>query len=155
VAGAIILDATAIAFLLDGALGGDGSSPPALAPEGLTGPQRALIGRLMGAVPPALSAVLEATLGMRIKKPAAGDEAPAPSDVIALRLRLGEGGSAGSVLLVIGRDALVSAAGATRRAAGVDPILAAALGTVEIELVVELGRVRLSLQEVASLRVGH
>lgn len=153
VAAALLCDAAAVAFLLDGALGGDGSSPPTLTPEGLTGPQRALLQRVIAGIVPGFSATLEAGLGLTLRRPTPPDE-PLPKDVTALRFRLGEGGVGGCVALALGRQAMLAAASPARRSSASDPILTAALGAVEIEIVVELGRLRLTLGEVASLRVG-
>lgn len=150
---ALVLDATAVAFLLDGALGGDGSSPPALTPEGLTGPQRALLGRVLGGVVPAFSAVLEGGLGVKLKRREGEGEGSRDDRLIVLRFRLGEGGAGGVVALGLSQVALVGAAPG-KKSDALDPVLAAALGEATLELVVELGRVRLTLPEVAALRVG-
>lgn len=150
---ALVLDATAVAFLLDGALGGDGSSPPALTPEGLTSPQRALLGRVLGGVVPAFSAVLEGGLGVKLKRREGEGEGSRDDRLIVLRFRLGEGGAGGVVALGLSQVALVGAAPG-KKSDALDPALAAALGEAPLELVVELGRVRLTLPEVAALRVG-
>lgn len=150
---ALVLDAAAVAFLLDGALGGDGSNPPALAPEGLTGPQRALLGRVLGGVVPAFSAVLEGGLGVKLQRRAGEGEGARDDRMIVLRFRMGEGGAGGVVALALAQGALVGAAPG-KKADALDPVLATALGEAPLELVVELGRVRLTLPEVAALRVG-
>lgn len=153
---ALLLDAPAVAFLLDGALGGNGANPPALAAEGITGPQKALLGRILGTVVPAFSAPLEAAMGLRLRRPAAGDDLDAPATVAALRFRLGEDGVGGSIALTLASGALLACAAPGKKSApgGFDPVLAAALGNCELELVAELGRVKLTLHQLAGLHVG-
>jgi flagellar motor switch protein FliM len=153
-AAVLSVDAIAVAFLLDGALGGSGSSPPALAAEGLTGPQRALLGRLLAGLVPAFAAVLEAGLGVRLRKPATPDEEGRVAPLILVRFRLGEAGAAGTVTLALAREAILSSSSAGRRTDAMNALVAAALGAVELELIVELGRVRLTLRDLAALRVG-
>ena len=63
--GAIVLDAGLIALILDGVLGGDGSSPPQLEPAGLSPPQVALIARVIDGVVRSFSEVLSKRLGDR------------------------------------------------------------------------------------------
>jgi hypothetical protein len=150
----LLLDAAAVAFLLDGALGGDGSSPPTLAPDGITGPQRALLGRVLAGVVPAFSSVMEAALGLRFKKREAGDDGSREEPVIALRFRLGEGGAGGTIVLALAKAALLGASSPGRKAGAFDPAVAAALAEAPLLLVAELGRIRLTLGEVAELQVG-
>jgi hypothetical protein len=153
---ALLLDAPAVAFLLDGALGGNGANPPALAAEGITGPQKALLGRILATVVPAFSAALEAGLGLKLKRPTPGDDHGPPDTVAALRFRLGEEGVGGSISLTLAPAALLagSAPGKKAAAGGFDPVLGAALGNCELELVAELGRVKLTLHQLAGLQVG-
>jgi flagellar motor switch protein FliM len=154
VRGSLIFDAKAIAFLFDGALGGDGSAPPVLGPDELTRAQRALITRCVSGVVPALSAVLEAELGLALRRLDAAEEAPGEAELAVLRWGLGEDGQGGGVVLALDRAALLGAP--TERAwdGVIAPAVVRALGAVELLLVAELGRVRLSLGELAALRVG-
>lgn len=151
---ALIVDAVAVAFLLDGALGGDGSSPPALSPDGITGPQRALLGRVLAGVTPAFSSVLEAGLSRTLKRREANEEAPRDEPMIALRFKLGNDGVGGVIVLVLSTSALLGASGPGRKQGTFDPVVAAALSEAPLELVVELGRVRRALGDIVSLRVG-
>jgi flagellar motor switch protein FliM len=154
--GALILDAGAIAMVLDGVLGGDGKSPPKLNPEGLSPPQVALIARVIDGAVRSLSDVLSKKFGFELKAaPPDGDVASSEGAPIACSFELGSGETIGKVVLLIAKEALVGAgddhvAAPSARDAGV----ASVLEEVELELVVELARIRLSLGHLAALKVG-
>lgn len=153
--GAIVLDAEALTFLLDGALGGDGSAPAPCPPGGLTAAQRALLGRILGGVVSALSAAVAAHGGPALSaRRASDDDEPGGDPAIVLRLRLGREGEHGAVAFLLPRAAFRGDAQAGT-APDIDPRVAAALGAVELDVVVELGRVRIPLRDLAALQVGH
>ncbi len=155
--GVLLLDAHAIALFLDGALGGDGLSIPDLNPTGLTRPQSALISGLSGGIVRAFSEALSPAIGVRMECRAAGvDQATAESAPIACVLELGEGERCGHVILLLPKEVLLAAAGESDPPAGVgiDPGIIAVLEDVELDLVVDLGRVRMRLGDVAALKIG-
>jgi flagellar motor switch protein FliM len=155
--GALFLDAAACAFLLDGALGGDGSQPPTLDPTALSAAQSALIARVAEGVVGAASATLGAIAGFRLLRlPHTPGATPADAPSIALRLGLGDAGSFGTVVLAVGRDALLASGAAmpSARRDAIEPRVAATLEDVELEVVAELGRVRMKLGELSALAVG-
>jgi flagellar motor switch protein FliM len=155
VRGQLIFGAEAVSYLLDGLLGGDGSAPPQLSPEGLTGPQRVLLGRIADGVVQALSASCDAVAGFRLIKVAVAMDEIDDGALLAVSFRLGADGESGRIVLALGKDALLGGITPKPRGVGLDPRVAAALGAVEIELVAELGQVRMKLGDLAALRVGH
>ena len=153
---AIVIDAVANAFLLDGVLGGDGSKPPELDPKGLSGPQSALLGRIAQRISETFSAALGTTAGFGFTRlpPSAGGPPP-DTQFAALKLSLGEEGKHGSLMLLVSKEALQTRTAApTSRAQAFDPRIAATMREAEIDLIVELGRVSMSLGAVSELRVG-
>jgi flagellar motor switch protein FliM len=155
--GALFFDAAACAFLLDGALGGDGSQPPVLEGAMLSPAQNALLARVAEAVVATASAQLAGLAGFRLLRlPNTPGATPADSPAIALRLGLGEGAAFGTVVLALGRDALLasSATAQVARREAIEPRVAATLDEVELEVVAELGRVRMRLDKLSALKVG-
>lgn len=168
---ALVLDAAAIGYLLDGALGGDGSSTPKLDARGLTGAQKAFIARLCDPMVNALSDALDRAIGMRVAKlPVPGIEKSAATAMICLPLSLREPApkgealdgeepaerrSRGTVVIALSKHALMSL-GTPRaeRLRPIDPRMARALEDVEVQLVAELDRMRVPLSKVAGLKVG-
>ncbi len=155
VRGMLVFGAEAVSFLLDGLLGGDGSAPPMLSPEGLTGPQRVLLGRIADGVVQGLSAACEASSGFRLVKVAVAEEGGDDAALLSLGFRLGADGGSGRVVLALSKEALLGGTAPKSRTTSADPRIASALGAVEIELVAELGKVRMKLGDLAALRVGH
>lgn len=155
--GALLFDATAVALVFDGALGGGAAEPPSLGEGDLTNMQLALVARNASAVVPALSAVLEGASGFGLRKLSSAEEALGEDELVTLQWRLGPKGAWGNVVLALDRAALLGApvAGTGAGSGEVAPAVVAALGAVELELVAELGRVRLTLGELSALRVGH
>ncbi len=154
--GALFVDAGACAFLLDGSLGGDGSQPPTLDAATLSPAQSALLARVAEGMVQAESSALGTIAGFRLLRlPHTPGATPADAPAIALRLALGEDGAFGTVVLALGRDALL-ASGATQaaRREAIEPRVAATLEDVELEVVAELGRVRMRLGALSALRVG-
>jgi flagellar motor switch protein FliM len=153
---AIVIDATANAFLLDGALGGDGSKPPDLDVKGLSGPQSALVGRIAQRVAETFSTALSGSAGFGFTRlpPSAGGPPP-DTQFAALKLALGDEGARGTLMLLVSKEALHAGTQTpAARATPVDPRIASTMQEVEIDLVVELGRIRMSLGDISALRVG-
>jgi flagellar motor switch protein FliM len=153
--GALVFDAAALGFVFDGALGGDASVPSESPTEDLSGPQRAVITRSVNTCVPALSDVLCAAFGIRLRMVAAPDDARSGDEHVTLRLRLGPDGTGGSVVLMLDHAAFSAAPTEPERDGAPDPAILAALGQVPLELVAELGHVRMTLRELVGLRVGH
>jgi flagellar motor switch protein FliM len=155
--GAIILDGGAIAIVLDGVLGGDGSALPPLDAAGLTSPQIALLARVNDSVVRAFSEVLSKKLGLTIQSETPdADAAIAEGAPVACCLEFGSGEHVGKVVLLLAKEALLGDSEAkekTERAAH-DPRVAAVVGGVELEVVAELARVRMTLGRVSSLKAG-
>ena len=155
--GVLLLDGVAIAMFLDGTLGGDGKTLPTLNPAGLSRPQVALVSGLAGGIVRAFSDALSIAIGVRIEARAAGvEEATAESAPIACGLAIGEGDIIGRILLLLPKEVLLAALGEADSTppGGSDPRIAAVLETVELDLVVDLGRIQMPLGEVAALKVG-
>jgi len=153
---ALALDAIANAFLIDGALGGDGTKPPTLDEKGLTSPQSALVGRIAHRIAETFSAALSGTAGFGFTKlpPSAGGPPPDMS-FASLKITLGAEGQSGTMALLVAREALLAGTQpAAPRTPTFDPRIIATMQDVEIDLVVELGRVTMSLGAITALRVG-
>jgi flagellar motor switch protein FliM len=156
-AGALLLDAGAVALFLDGVLGGDGRSLPTLNPAGLSGPQTALITGLSANIVRAFSATLQESIGLGLEpREASIEHAQVESAPIACVLEIGEGEQVGKVALLLAKEPLLAKAGEPDAAAAPvhDPRIAMVLESVELLLVAELARVPLRVGEIASLRVG-
>ena len=155
--GAIIFDAGAIAMALDGVLGGDGTSPPPLDAAGLTPPQIALISRVVDGVVRSFSEVMTRRFGVSLQSSAPdGDDAGSETAPVACSFELGTGPQSGRVMLLIAKDALLGA-GSDRpegQANAIDPRVASVVEQVELDLVAELARMKLTLRHLSSLRVG-
>jgi flagellar motor switch protein FliM len=153
--GALILDAGATSLFLDGVLGGDGASLPALNPAGLSGPQTALVSGLAANILRGFSGALQTALGLTLepKPPSEGSGHSEGAPVVCI-LELGDG--AGRIALVVGRDPLLTEQADGEEASGPEdnPRIAAVLADVELLLVVELGRVPMRVGQLAALRVG-
>lgn len=154
--GAIVLDAGAIATALDGVLGGDGRSPPLLQASGLTGPQSALMGRVVDGVVRSFSEVLVKKFGFGIRAVAPdADDATTEGAPVALSLELGGSEPQGRVILLLAKEALLSVTEAREHPPHPsDPRVAAVLDSVELEVVAELARVKMTLGQLSRLRVG-
>lgn len=153
---ALAIDATANAFLIDGALGGDGTKPPTLDEKGLTGPQSALVGRIAHRIAETFSAALGGAAGFGFTKLPATAGGPSPDMSFAsLQITLGAEGQSGKMILLVAREALLAGTQPTApRTPAFDPRILATMQEVEIDLVVELGRVTMSLGAITALRVG-
>jgi flagellar motor switch protein FliM len=159
--GALVLDAGACAFFLDGVLGGGANQPlPVLAPQGLTAPQAALVGRVADQVLRAFAEVLCPRVTMRVTPRPPTTAVAVPRDdaapVVAV-LEFTTGEHTGAAALVLPRDALVGDdvdPETVRAAPAPDGRVAGTLGGVDLELVVELARAPMRLSELSRLRVG-
>ena len=154
--GAIILDAGAVSTVLDGVLGGDGSAPATLDPAGLTSPQTALLSRVVNDLTRSFSEVTTKKFGIALRAaPPDADAAIAEGAPVACSLEIGSGAQVGRVILLLPKEALVGAADAQQQApAPPDPGVVAVLGGVELQIVAELARVRMSLGRLSRLAVG-
>jgi flagellar motor switch protein FliM len=155
VRGLLLFDGSFVAFLLDGLLGGDGASAHKIDLESLTAPQRILMGRLAEGVLQGMSPILQGAAGFRLRRLTTSDDAAADSAAIAKIFRAGEDGASGAAVLLIGNDAFAATLDAAPEATKIDPRVACSLGSAEIELIAELGRVRMTLGDLSALRVGH
>jgi flagellar motor switch protein FliM len=155
--GALLLDAGAVALLLDGVLGGDGQTLPELNPAGLSGPQQALVGGVAGNILRSLSVALQASLGLVLEsRTPSNDHHQVQSAPIVCVLELGEGAVTGHVALLLAREPLLTSAAPDEPASACadDPRIVAVLEEVELLLVVELGRVPMKVRQLTSLKVG-
>lgn len=153
---ALVIDGPAAAYLIEGLLGGDGTTMLELPPKGLSAAQSAIVGRAAHRVIEAFSTVLTDAAGFGFTKlPHTTEGPPASAILAALTLGLGEVGEQGSLTLLVAKEALLaSAATPAARAAPIDQRVTATLHEVELELVVELGRITMTLGELAALRIG-
>lgn len=142
--GLLVLDAPAIAAALDGALAGGGGAVPKLG-DRLTAAQTALADRLAGSI---VAALETAGADPAITRAPGGNAAPSGVYVVST-LRLGEG----SIALLV-PAAAVDAATEETKPAGITPMNPSTLGAVELDVVAELGRVRVPFRRIATLRVG-
>ncbi|HXN30706.1 MAG TPA: FliM/FliN family flagellar motor switch protein, partial [Polyangiaceae bacterium] len=155
--GAVILDAGAIAMVLDGVLGGDGTAPPQLDAAGLSPPQIALVSRVIDGLVRSFSEVLTRRFGIALQVSAPdGDDASSETAPVVCSFELGADAQIGRVMLLVAKEALVSG-GEDRRDAptnAVDPRVAGVVEQVELDLVAELARMKMTLGHLSSLRVG-
>ncbi|MGA7122597.1 MAG: FliM/FliN family flagellar motor switch protein [Polyangiaceae bacterium] len=155
--GAIILDAGAIAMVLDGVLGGDGSAPPQLDAAGLSSPQVALASRVIEGVVRSFSEVLSKRFGLLLEVSVPdGDDASSETAPIVCSFELGTGTQIGRVMLLVAKEAILGGAEDRADTSGnaVDPRVAEVVEQVELDLVAELARMKMSLGHLSSLRVG-
>lgn len=153
---ALLIDAVACSFFMVGALGGDFEKPLELDAKGLTGPQAAIMSRFAHRIAEAFSDVLTKGAGFGFTKlPQTTGGPPAEASLAAVTLALGEGGASGSLTLLVAKEPLLATTAApTTRATAVDPRVVATMEDVELNLVVELGRMTMTLGELAALRPG-
>jgi flagellar motor switch protein FliM len=150
--GALVIDAKAVSHGLDGMLGSGRGGLPELDPAGLTPPQVALAARLARSLVGAFDEVLR-PLGAPL---AIADEAPGGqggSVLVACAVRIGEGDTAGTIVLLVPATAIETKGAAEAEPPDAGPTQEA-VAEVELEVVAELGRVRLALTRIATLRVG-
>jgi len=154
--GALILDAGAIATVLDGVLGGDGRAPLQLDAERLTGPQSALMARVIDGVVRSLCEPLSRKFGL-VLQPAAPDAEDASSEgaPVACSFELGSGPHVGRIVLLVAKEALLGGSDdGDASAPSSDPRVARVIEQVELDVVAELARVRMTLGHLSSLKAG-
>jgi flagellar motor switch protein FliM len=154
--GALVLDEGAIGTILDGVLGGDGSSPPELDPAGLSGPQVALLARVVEDLSRSFSEVTAKKFGFTLRmRPPDADAALAEGAPVVCSLDIGSGPRLGRVVLLLPKEALLAGADAQQHPVREpDPGVSAVLGHVELQVVAELARVAMSLGRLSRLAVG-
>jgi len=186
----LALDANAIAFLLEGMLGGDGTDTPKLQKKGLSAPQKAFLDRILSTIVHGLSSALAKSVGLSLTKlPQLANEKAADGVLVQLpidfrdaapkldtkkefslddfdapSLRGGanssggepEAASFGTLLLAVSKTALnaARAANQTKKIERLDPRLAATMREVPVNVVAELGRLKMRLGDLSRLRVG-
>jgi flagellar motor switch protein FliM len=154
--GAIILDAGAISTILDGVLGGDGRSPPKLNESGLSSPQVALVSRVVDGVVRSFSDVLKRKFGITLQATAPdADDAITEGAPVVCSLEFGAGEQVGRVLLLLAKEALLAGTDAREHPPhAADARVASVLEQVQLEIVAELARVKMTLGQLSRLRVG-
>jgi flagellar motor switch protein FliM len=154
--GMLLLDSGAIGLFLDGVLGGDGSQLPELSAAGLSGPQTALVAGLAAGIVRAFSDAFNVSPGISLAcRTAEIHDATVASAPIACMLELGNEGEGGRVAVVLAKEPLLAACPDVEPlSGGCDVGVASVLEGVELDLVAELGRLRLPLRDLAHLQVG-
>jgi len=145
--GVVLFDEAALARVLDGVLGG-GDVITLPSPK-LTSAQTALASRVGTAILRGLGDVLAGRLGVALE-PSASKEIDAGA-AVALTLVLDGGGRISIALPLASIRAEEPSADADR----IDPGIEAAMNDVELDVVAELGKVRLSLDTIMKLQVGQ
>jgi len=160
---ALVIDGPAITFLLEGSLGGDGSDLPKLDAAGLSSPQSAFVSRIAEHMTAVIAEGLQATIGMRVMPlPGISAERAARTSLIALPITLHDEAYAdegpterGTITLAISKHALLTLRShRTDSRHPVDSRMARALEQTDIEVVAELGRLQMTIADLAALRVG-
>jgi flagellar motor switch protein FliM len=157
--GALVLDAHASALFLDGVLGGDGTGLPELPPNGLTAPQSALVAGITSNIVRTFAEALEAAFAVRVT-PAReeGDDPAADRASIACVIEIGDpmGEAPCAQIIVSLPKEVLGSSQADLEAAVIktDARVAQVLETVELDVVAELGRVRLRVADFVRLKVG-
>ena len=162
--GALVLDANACALFLDGVLGGDGTQLPELPKNGFSAPQSALVAGITSNIVRTFAEALEAAFAVKVTP--ARDEAEdlaADRASIACVIEIGEPGTdedgndryVAQIILSLPKEVL-GTAGADAEAAVIknDLRVEQVLETVELDVVAELGRVRLRVADFLRLAVG-
>jgi len=146
--GALFFDSTALARVLDGVLGGGEPDVAPIAPGAVSAAQSALAGRVAAGILRAFVDVFRARLGLGLEQTAS---AP-PTDTgacVVLSFSIADGGTIGLAVPIAGLHD-----GDEPSDTADDGRIAAVLVDVEVDVVAELGKVRMPLQALASLRVG-
>lgn len=154
-AGALVLDAKAIAHGMDGMLGSGNGDLPNLDPNGLSVAQIALANRLARGFVPAFDEVL-ARVGATLALVEPGTKgAPEGGVLAACTVKIDEGENEGSVTVLVPVACVATAENSVvTPAAPSCRETQAAMDHVELEVIAELGRVKLPLARVAGLKVG-
>jgi flagellar motor switch protein FliM len=151
----LALDRAAVTYLLEGALGGDPEDPLDPANQDITGPERAVLSRIIEGIVRAVSDSLS-TRGIRLRRlPEAPGTAP-DGPVASISFVVGKE-SKGTIVLGISPDALLQGGAQTtpsQREPDTQARTQAVLSNVHVELVVELGRLSRRLVDLDALKVG-
>lgn len=160
--GLLTINAEGLSLLLEGVLGGDGATATSLG-AGLTLAQNALVTRITRALSEDFALAVRAEVGLKLAvevahSVATGDEREAgfPDGLSVDCTFEGISGNA-RITIAIGAEALESAArenDSPPPQTG-DPRMAEALSEVPVEVVAELGCVKLGLRRVLALQVGQ
>ncbi len=154
--GQLIMDATMCALCIDAVLGGDGKSLPQPAAGGFTFAQRALMSRVADGVMAAFSDAFVARTGLRLARLASRSaDAIGESTRVVCTCLVGEEGAEGRLLLCLEKDALLQQVVSHAPKEGADPRVVRTLEDVEVDVVVELGRLRMPLSDLPKLAVGN
>jgi flagellar motor switch protein FliM len=161
----VCADTGAIASILDGSLGGASASDIDLTRvfgKELTIAQRALAGRVVGAVAEDYAAAIKsvAILEMRpvsFEPMRAGEHLELPKDAIRVDCAFEGLPTAGKLQLFIGAEVLEAAMKAqeTVEVTAGDPRMTKAMNSVSVQVVAELGRLELTLGRVLALSKGE
>jgi flagellar motor switch protein FliM len=150
---ALVVGPPGAAFLLEGSLGGSPDDDPPTPVEIMTAPQRALLSRMAETVMRALSEAFR-TMGITFSNESKG-AIQAKTECVEIELTVGPSDGT-SLSLVLPRELFHAARhvdapneAETLRRNGL------VLAEVEVELVVELGRVRRSIDVLRKLQVGE
>ena len=156
--GSVTLNADAIAFIIEGALGGRGAfwrTPPTL---DLTIPQRALLSRITSSLALDFCAAIRQEVGIELAQES-GDSSEYtthPGDYLRVTCVLDGLPVSATIAITIGAEIIESAAKEHDSPEPVqgDPKLADALRDVSLTVVAELGRVSIGVGRVLTLKVG-
>lgn len=148
-AAALVFDRIALARLLGGVLGGDDDIPRPSSdePMKLSAAQSVLAARVCNGVLRAFMEVLESRIGVSASTGCAEEASSGPCAVVVLALAGG-----GRIALAVSIAALVAPEAAAPAAP--DARMAAVLEDVEVDVVAQLGTVRMAIDTVANLAVG-
>jgi flagellar motor switch protein FliM len=157
--GAIVLDANASALFLDGVLGGDGTGLPELPPGGLTAPQSALVSGITSNIVRTFAEALEVAFAVKVTpaRDDSSDDLAAERASIACVIEIGEPMGetpCAQVIVSLPKEVLGTPADADPAVLKSDARVAQVLETVELDVVAELGRVRLRVGDFMRLAVG-
>jgi flagellar motor switch protein FliM len=150
----LAFDRRAVTFLLEGSLGGTPTDEDEHGPGALTGPQRAIMARVAGTILKGLADVF-APLGIRLQPLPSGPGTHDEAELVALEIAIGP--ASRRVVIAIGRQALDNASiheVADKAADPEDSRVPAILEQVELDVSVELGRVRRSIAEIEAFKIG-
>jgi flagellar motor switch protein FliM len=151
--GVVVFDRALIALLVEGLLGG--GQPVEIGAGRLSVAQKALMARVSSAVLGEMSAVLKRRAGIQLAFDPQREDVPCDAGYVVSSWDIGVEGRTGRAVLALARDAAVTRVRFDEVAESApDPRVESALRKVELDLVVELGRAKVSLTELAKLRVG-
>ncbi|WP_169927301.1 FliM/FliN family flagellar motor switch protein [Labilithrix luteola] len=169
IVGALVLDGFAVAAGLDGVLGASKDQFTVLDPAGLSSAQAALASRvargLVAAFDEALSRcdvrfhagpdTIGSSASHRPPHGEGGSSSPEPGGLlVACTLRMGEDELSGHVTLLLPAAWFDSVVPGPAQTTEPEPRTTAAMAFVELDVIAELGRVKVPLTRLATLKVG-